>query len=61
MRIVDHDGVGVRHVNSILDNLRCHQDIVLVIAKVDEDLLHLLGGKLPVGYGDTCVWDFALD
>ena len=61
MRVVNHDGVGVRYVNAVLDNLRCHQDIVLVIAKGDEDLLHLLGGELPVGDGYSCIWDLALD
>ena len=59
--VVDHDGIGVRHVDTILDDLRRHEDVVLVVAEVDEDLLHLLRCQLPVGDGDACVGDLALD
>ena len=32
-----------------------------MVAEVDEDLLHLLRCQLPVGDGDACVGDLALD
>ena len=61
MGIVDHDGISVRYVDPILDDLSRYKHIVLVVTKVDEDLLHLLWGKPTMCYGDTSIRDFTLD
>ena len=49
----DDDGVHVRDIHTVLDDARAHQNIVVVVDEIRQNLLHLLRWHLAVGHYDT--------
>ena len=51
LRLIDNDGVGIRDVNSTLNNRRGQQYIIIVIDKVEDNLFQLF--RLHLSVPDT--------
>ncbi len=49
----DH-GIGIRDIQSGLDNRRCHEYINISVDEVVHDFLQFALGHLPVSEGDPC-------
>ena len=49
--IVDDDGVHIGHVDAVLDDRGREQHVIIMVAKVDDGLLQLLGRHLSVSHG----------
>ena len=60
MGTIDDDGVSIGYVNTVLNNGRREQHIVVVVDEVEDNLLQLLGFHLSVTYGDAGIRDVLL-
>ena len=59
--IVNDDRIGIRHVDTALDDAGRNQHVVFVIDEVEDDLFQLLRFHLPVADGYTGIRHFASD
>ena len=60
MGVVDDDGVRIGYVDTILNDGRREQHIVVVVNKAKDYLFQLFGLHLSVTYRHTCVWHIFL-
>ena len=58
---VDDDGVGVGYVDAVLDDGRRQQHVVVVVGKVEDNLLQFLGLHLTVSHRYACVRHVLID
>ena len=61
MGIVNNNGVGIRNVDTALDDGGGEKHIVIVIHEIEDNLLQLFGLHLPVTDAHTAIGDVALD
>ena len=60
MRTVDDNGVGIGYVNTVLHNCCGYEYVVVVIGKVEDDVLEVFGLHLTMTDGNTRVGDVFL-
>ena len=58
---VDDDGVGIGDVDTILDDGRREQHVVVVVREVEHNLLQFLGFHLSMTNGHTGIGDMGMD
>ena len=60
LRLVYDDGIGIRDVNSTLDNRSGKQHIIVIIYKVEDNLLQIGRLHLPVSDSDAAIRNMPL-
>ena len=61
VRTIDDDGVGIRYVDTILDDGGREQHVVVVVREVEDDFLQLFGFHLSVADSYTGIGHVLLD
>ena len=60
LRLIDDDGVGIRNIDTALDDGRCQQDIVIIVHKIEDDLFQFLRLHLSVSDTNPAIRDIPL-
>ena len=61
VRVVHYNGIGVRNVDTVFNDCRGKEHVVIVIDEAHDDFLQLLRRHLPMADGHTAVGHILMD